>query len=140
MKFGKRIRVLTFSEFNGCRKSWVFFLLKPWLLSWKKLHVPLALDQMLSPLGGKNNLSPAIFFNSYVWIIIAPFINNPIVIYLVHKQHIWLLYLGVVGKNHFWPITLHGSYLCLYWSKFKKLHKVWKAFFKGYNLRPTATC
>ena len=28
------------------------------VLSWKKLHVPLALDQMLSPLGGKKTICP----------------------------------------------------------------------------------
>ena len=39
----------------------------------------------------------------------------------------------------FWASTLQGSYLCPFWSKFKKLHEVWKVFFKGNNLRPSAT-
>ena len=34
---------------------------------------------------------------------------------------------------------MQGSYLCPFWSKFKKLHEVWKVFFKGNNLRPSAT-
>ena len=37
-------------------------LSREWVLSWKKLHVPLALDHMLSPLGGKKQPVPSNLF------------------------------------------------------------------------------
>ena len=47
--------------------------------------------------------------------------------------------MGKFVNYDFWASTLQASYLHLYCSKFKKLHEVWKGFFKGYNLSLTAT-
>ena len=42
-------------------------------------------------------------------------------------------------KLVFGALSLQGSYLHFYCSKFKKLHEIWKGFFNAVNLRPTAT-
>ena len=44
------------------RLRWYWFRKKQIILSWKKLHVPLALDHMLSPLGGKKQPVPSNLF------------------------------------------------------------------------------
>ena len=84
--------------------------------------------------------------------------NQRLKIYLIHMpchrqpyrgQNIWfqpavlLLSWGCWQENKiklvFGALSLQGSYLHFYWSKFKKLHEIWKGFFNAVNLRPTAT-
>ena len=76
------------------------------------------------------------FFNAVNLRATATFLLNSFRSYGSTKAKVNTIFCYFQKKNpsHFWP-----KYHSFPWINFQKLHKVWKGFFKGCNLRRTAT-